>query len=179
MGCPIARHMNLNPTRKTILSLSKGRYRLAALVLIAALTASSIASGGPIYAADPTQTPAPAVGNATIHVVQRGDTLFRIAQQYGTSVDSIVQANALRDASQLQIGQRLLIPNTGQGAAPAPTDIAPASAASAASAAPGTVPKANVDPGSAAGIPVKYVVQPGHSLFNLSWPYSMDLDALA
>jgi murein DD-endopeptidase MepM/ murein hydrolase activator NlpD len=50
-------------------------------------------------------------GQATIHVVQRGETVFRIAQQYGTSVEAIAQSNGLSDVTSIQVGQRLLIPN--------------------------------------------------------------------
>ena len=50
-------------------------------------------------------------GQATIHVVQRGETVFRIAQQYGTSVEAIAQSNGLSDVTSIQVGQRLLIPS--------------------------------------------------------------------
>src|SRR5258706_7192122 len=65
---------------------------------------------GTARAQDSNPTPAP--GGATIHVVQRGETLFGIAQKYGATVDAIARANGLTDPSQLQVGQRLLIPNT-------------------------------------------------------------------
>ncbi len=48
--------------------------------------------------------------NVTIHVVQRGETLFRIAQQYGLTVDAIATFNGLADPTNIQVGQRLLIP---------------------------------------------------------------------
>ena len=80
-------------------------------------------------------------GTTTIHVVQRGENLFRIAMRYGTTIDAIVRANGLRDATQFQVGQRLLIPNTSPA-----------------------------DPGNAVpGVPTSYVVQPGDSLINLSF----------
>jgi membrane-bound lytic murein transglycosylase D len=50
---------------------------------------------------------AAAAGNA--HVVRRGETLFRIALLYSTSVDAIVSTNGLR-STLIQIGQVLLIP---------------------------------------------------------------------
>lgn len=46
----------------------------------------------------------------TIHVVQRGETLFRIAQHYGLTVDELAQLNSLLDANSIQVGQRLLVP---------------------------------------------------------------------
>lgn len=50
-------------------------------------------------------------GGVTIHVVQRGDTLYSIAMQYGTTVDAIAEANGIADPRYLAVGQRLLIPN--------------------------------------------------------------------
>ncbi|MBO5222755.1 MAG: peptidoglycan-binding protein [Clostridia bacterium] len=44
------------------------------------------------------------------HTVRRGDTLFRLARQYKTSVTAIETANPDAEADNLQIGQRLIIP---------------------------------------------------------------------
>jgi lipoprotein-anchoring transpeptidase ErfK/SrfK len=48
----------------------------------------------------------------TDYVVQSGDSLKRIAQQFGTTVECIVKANNLREASVIQPGQRLRITPT-------------------------------------------------------------------
>ena len=48
-----------------------------------------------------------------VHVVRRGETLSSIARQYGTSVSAIVQANGLRNANFIWVGQRLRIPGGG------------------------------------------------------------------
>jgi spore germination protein len=45
-----------------------------------------------------------------IHVVQRGDVLWKIADYYGTDVDSIIEVNFIPDSNNLLIGQSLLIP---------------------------------------------------------------------
>jgi hypothetical protein len=45
-----------------------------------------------------------------MHIVSQGDTLWAIADIYGTSVDLIAQANALPDPDKLSIGQELVIP---------------------------------------------------------------------
>lgn len=50
-------------------------------------------------------------GNTTIHVVQRGENLFRIAMQYGTTVEAVAAANGITDTRYITVGQRLLIPN--------------------------------------------------------------------
>lgn len=44
------------------------------------------------------------------HTVRRGETLSHIAARYGSSVSAIQQANRLRSANRLSIGQRLRIP---------------------------------------------------------------------
>jgi LysM repeat protein len=59
--------------------------------------------------------PATAQENVTIHVVQRGETLFRIAQRYGTTVQTIISSNGLANADNIFVGQRLVI-----ASAPAP-----------------------------------------------------------
>lgn len=45
-----------------------------------------------------------------IHVVQRGETLWRISNLYGVSINEIVRANQLADPNVLVVGQSLVIP---------------------------------------------------------------------
>lgn len=47
---------------------------------------------------------------AETYIVQRGDTLFTIAQRYGTTVSALVAANNLSNPDRLSVGQRLIIP---------------------------------------------------------------------
>ncbi|MFT4417118.1 LysM peptidoglycan-binding domain-containing protein [Fredinandcohnia humi] len=49
-----------------------------------------------------------------IHVVQSGQSLFGIAQAYGTTVNEIVRANQLPNPNQLVVGQAMVIPIVGQ-----------------------------------------------------------------
>ncbi len=51
------------------------------------------------------------VGNNIIHIVAPGETLWHISKTYGIPMIDIIQANNLRKASQLEKGQRLVIPN--------------------------------------------------------------------
>jgi hypothetical protein len=54
------------------------------------------------------------------HVVAAGETLYRIALRYNTTVQAIAAANHLSNPSAIQRGQRLIIPcGTGGGALPA------------------------------------------------------------
>jgi LysM repeat protein len=46
----------------------------------------------------------------TTYTVQSGDTLFRIAQRFGVTVQAIVTANNLSNPDSLSVGQQLVIP---------------------------------------------------------------------
>ena len=45
-----------------------------------------------------------------IHIIQRGETLWNIAERYGISLSEIIAANSLPDPNRLLIGQSLVIP---------------------------------------------------------------------
>jgi len=49
-------------------------------------------------------------GSAKYHVVQKGETLYRLSRNYGTSVTAIQDANNLSD-DLIRIGQQLVIPS--------------------------------------------------------------------
>ena len=49
------------------------------------------------------------------YIVQPGDTLGTIAQQYGVSLEALMQANGLADANLLSVGQELTIPAPSPG----------------------------------------------------------------
>lgn len=51
--------------------------------------------------------------NVIIHVVQRGENLFRIALGYGLTADVVAAANGISDPSNIVVGQRLIIPLSG------------------------------------------------------------------
>jgi murein DD-endopeptidase MepM/ murein hydrolase activator NlpD len=84
--------------------------------LIALLAALLLASACPgvVAAAPPAQ-------DQTVHVVQAGETLFRIAQTYGVTVDDLVTANDLTDRNVIHVGQRLVIPAAGAPTVSPPT----------------------------------------------------------
>ena len=44
-----------------------------------------------------------------IHVVQPGDTMYQLSQQYGVSMDRLIQDNQLPDPSQLVVGQAIVV----------------------------------------------------------------------
>ncbi|MGE5557444.1 MAG: LysM peptidoglycan-binding domain-containing protein [Bacillota bacterium] len=57
----------------------------------------------------PSSSPAPVPPSGNVYVVQPGDTLFRIAQRFGVTVEAIVRANNLATTA-IFPGQRLIIP---------------------------------------------------------------------
>jgi LysM repeat protein len=59
------------------------------------------------YARQLIPTPTP----AGLYVVQQGDTLGGLAEDFGTTVDDLMAANGLTDANAIQAGQTLLIPS--------------------------------------------------------------------
>ena len=54
--------------------------------------------------------PPPPDLRTSVHVVHKGETLWRISKRYGTTVDAIARANQLRDPTAIRVGQRLVIP---------------------------------------------------------------------
>ncbi|HEX3052412.1 MAG TPA: LysM peptidoglycan-binding domain-containing protein, partial [Aggregatilineaceae bacterium] len=62
-------------------------------------------------------------GGVTIHVVQRGETLFHIAMEYGTTVDAIADANGITNSEVITVGQRLLIPGAQTNMPGAPVTV--------------------------------------------------------
>lgn len=62
----------------------------------------------PVTTATPETTPTTAA--LPTHTVQPGDTLFLIAQRFGTSVDAIAKANGISDPNVIEVGQVLQIP---------------------------------------------------------------------
>ncbi|MCC6175373.1 MAG: LysM peptidoglycan-binding domain-containing protein [Chloroflexi bacterium] len=70
----------------------------------------------PVPSPSPSPAPSPAITTAApqqrFHVVEGGDTLNRISQRYGVTVEAIMQANGFTDRNRiLRIGERLVIPD--------------------------------------------------------------------
>ncbi|GIV83580.1 MAG: hypothetical protein KatS3mg052_0587 [Candidatus Roseilinea sp.] len=71
----------------------------------------TLAAATPPAPSQPAATPTPVV-----YIVQAGDTLIPIANRFGVSVADLIAANGNLDATRLQIGQRLIIPQLRQSA---------------------------------------------------------------
>jgi membrane-bound lytic murein transglycosylase D len=63
------------------------------------------------YTSRVTQNAQTTSSGATVHVVRRGDTLWQIAQAYGTSVTQIRRLNRMGTSSRIYPGQRLIVKN--------------------------------------------------------------------
>jgi LysM repeat protein len=127
--------------------VERGMSRLALLVLLVACALAL-----PVTAQD-----------QTVHIVAPGDNLFRIAQEYGVSVNAIAAANNIANTWQIAAGQRLIIP-------PRTADTLPEQPA-ADPAAPTPVPAASAEPRY-------HVIQYGDSLGTIATRYGMTLRQL-
>lgn len=97
----------------------------------------------PVESATATATTPPPPANERRHVVGQGENLFRIALQYGTTVQAIVELNGLANPNVIYVGQELRIPPATQpGQTPPPA------------AATTPAPAATEEPGSTGGEPV-------------------------
>lgn len=60
----------------------------------------------------------PVSGGKMTCIVKKGDTLWRISKRYGVSVESILSANHITNVKDLEVGQKLIIPDSGKFYAP-------------------------------------------------------------
>lgn len=101
------------------------RSRAARLTLVARFAAASLLTL--VVACTSTsalQSPR-ASGNVPVHVVQRGETLYKIAWQHRVDMRDLALWNGLNDPDRLRVGQRLrLVPPRGL-VAPLPQAAAP------------------------------------------------------
>ena len=105
-----------------------------------------------------TATPVPdngSGGTPTTHVVQPGETVYRLSLQYGVSVDAIAAANNLDAHYTIYVGQTLVIPGSD-----------------------GSLPPV-VEPPPSGGCSATHVVQPGENLFRIGLRYGYTVNQLA
>ncbi len=109
----------------------------------------------------PTAPPATGGDQSTgpvTHVVQPGETVYRLSVQYGVSVEAIGQANNLGPYYTIYVGQTLIIPVGG------------------------VTPPPDGSPPPDSGLPgcsTYHVVRPGENLFRIGLAYGYTVDQLA
>lgn len=109
---------------------------------------TGVASGA--SAPDVTATPP-----GTIYIVRAGDTLSRIAQQYGVTIDDLMAANDLTDPNLLNVGQTLIIPVSGAA------HTAAAAATATSNAPPTPIATATPPPGGQPAVTLRGVMNGG------------------
>src|SRR5690606_10780411 len=95
--------------------------------------------------------PAAASAEDIIHIVQPGETLYRISVRYGVSMDTIAQANQISNRERILAGQRLTIPDMTNA----------------------------VENPLIAGEPTRHVVQPGETLASIANRYGLTVSQIA
>lgn len=48
----------------------------------------------------------------TVHVIEKGETLYSLSKRYGISLDEIMELNKIKDPTKLKLGQKIIIPDT-------------------------------------------------------------------
>jgi LysM repeat protein len=137
-------------TEPTTAPATSSESPVATSVPVATAVPTSVPAATPVpTSVPPTTVPAAPTGEATTHIVQPGENMFRIALRYGVTVEAIAQANGIANTHMVYVGQRLTIPATGyEPAEPSPG---------------GTT----------------YVVQPGDNLFRIALRYNIGYLELA
>jgi murein DD-endopeptidase MepM/ murein hydrolase activator NlpD len=51
----------------------------------------------------------------TVHIIQKGETIYSIARNYGADIQGILSLNGIQDPRKIQAGQRIRIPGDGKG----------------------------------------------------------------
>jgi LysM repeat protein len=96
----------------------------------------------------------------TIHVVEKGETVYSISRTYRISPEALMKYNDIGDASRLQIGRRLKIPSSS------PESVLPGTPASGGSA------------GGSAALYVEYRVVKNDTLYSIARQRGMSLEEL-
>lgn len=137
LSSPTAPPTATPPPDQTVHTVKKGETvitiaKLYGTTQAAILKANKLKASSPIHVGDQLIIPLPAANTPTPtltplpsptpfeYVVRTGDTLSEIARRYGTTVEAIMQANDIADATDLHAGVRLTIVGRPTG----PTSVA-------------------------------------------------------
>lgn len=101
------------------------KLRWLLMLLICSVVTAALWLPRPALAAPPAAQRLTAAKCGSAVVVQRGDTLTKIARRCGVSVQALAAANGIRNIHRVWVGQRLIIPAAGS----APAAASPVAAA--------------------------------------------------
>ncbi len=96
----------------TLIAIAK-RFNVTVQALVAANQIADprlILAGQRLVIPSAVQPPGGGTEEELYYVVQPGDTLFKVALKFGTTVAALTQANNLSDPNQIRAGTKLLIP---------------------------------------------------------------------
>jgi membrane-bound lytic murein transglycosylase D len=89
--------------------------RIGERLILPGATGTPVATAQVVRAAPPNRTPTPE--GQRVHIVEEGDSLGGIAEQYGVTLDELLAANGFDDPDRvLRIGQRVVIPGSNDNA---------------------------------------------------------------
>ncbi|MED0665375.1 LysM peptidoglycan-binding domain-containing protein [Bacillus badius] len=128
--------------------------------LIIAPKGSEIKPGTGQKPSEPSKPPVQS-GSKVTHIVQSGDSLWKIANKYGTTIEKIRQDNQLKTDA-LTIGQKLII-------APKGSEIKPGT---------GQKPPEPSKPPVQSGSKVTHIVQSGDSLWKIANKYGTTIEKI-
>ena len=101
-----------SPVTRSI--LSKMPYKKTVFAFFLAVVVAGCA-GAPVAKAPKVEESPPKAAGGVYHKVAKGETLWRIAKNYGVEIRSIVEANRLSDAEEIKAGQVIIIPKKPAG----------------------------------------------------------------
>ncbi|MGD9014939.1 MAG: N-acetylmuramoyl-L-alanine amidase [Candidatus Omnitrophota bacterium] len=85
---------------------------IAGLMLLSSCATVSTLPATPPISTSPSAfpPPPPVIRHDIVHIVAPGETLWRISKTYDVPISDIMQVNKLRNANELCMGQRILVP---------------------------------------------------------------------
>ena len=123
------------------------------LIIPVRLPAPATSTPTPTSASPGTGSPRPPSTNLDVYIVQRGDTLSRIAQRFNATVGTLAQLNGIVNIDRIQAGQRLLLPGEPTNTSPNPPQPQPT--------------------------PQTYIVRPGDTLSRISLRFGVPISRIA
>jgi len=110
-------------------------------------------------------------GGGPVHVVQKGETLYRIARQYGVDLDELMDLNQISDPRTLAVGRELVLPPRRERGVDTPVRVSEGTPTRAASAREQAPPPAAASVGSRPSSPPPAVsAAPSNAAPALAWP---------